>query len=204
MPFVPVQNTAQFQVIFSQDDQRVQNNYYVRFSQPPTLIDMENKAQDLIDWWSNECASMTVAGVELLQVDYRDLTTLTGPAGSMSSGGGIVGTSLGAALPNNVTFAVTLLTAARGRSFRGRIYYVGVPAGSTSGSHLQDIPRNNYVIAFDHLRTAMFGTGADRLVVVSRQANGAWRSQGVTTEVTGVAIDGILDSQRRRLPGRGN
>jgi hypothetical protein len=48
------------------------------------------------------------------------------------------------------------------------------------------------------------GAGPEfQLVVVSRFANLAQRAQGIKNRVTAVTNDGLMDSQRRRLRGRG-
>lgn len=46
-------------------------------------------------------------------------------------------------------------------------------------------------------------TPATDLAVVSRIEGGVLRAEGIATIVTGVTIEKVLDSQRRRLPTRG-
>ena len=41
------------------------------------------------------------------------------------------------------------------------------------------------------------------MVVVSRYENNAPRAEGIATLVDRLSSDGVIDSQRRRLPGRG-
>jgi hypothetical protein len=45
--------------------------------------------------------------------------------------------------------------------------------------------------------------GANTLCVVSRFHNNSARVSGVATDILSVSADPVIDSQRRRLPGRG-
>jgi len=120
-------------------------------------------------------------------------------------GVGLPGTGLSAPSPNNVTTAMTLRTALGGRSGRGRIYHVGMPNNHYVGDLLNATDRAGLVTAYEALKTiAPSGVGPEfQLVIVSRYFNLAQRAVGIKNRVTSVSNDGILDSQRRRLTGRG-
>jgi hypothetical protein len=120
-------------------------------------------------------------------------------------GVGLPGTGLAAPSPNNVTTVMTLRTSVGGRSGRGRIYHVGIPNNHYIGDILNATDRAGLVTAYDALKTlAPSGASPEfQLVVVSRYANLAQRATGIKNRVTSITNDGIMDSQRRRLTGRG-
>lgn len=112
------------------------------------------------------------------------------------------GTATGNQQPNNVTWAMRFTTGATGRSARGRMFVVGLPANRI------DVPTqtilttyaNNWVTAIDTTRLAAAGAGWT-FCIVSRFTEGAPRDTGVYRVVTGIGYhDQILDSQRGRLP----
>jgi hypothetical protein len=114
-----------------------------------------------------------------------------------------------AALPNNVCLTVSFRTTARGRSFRGRNYISGlaedqVVLNTVDSGTLTDI-RDGYQ---DLMSIA--GAATVDWVVVSRfsgvdpDGDPVPRLSGLSTEISAVLIvDAIIDSQRRRLPTRG-
>lgn len=113
------------------------------------------------------------------------------------------GTQAGDVLPNNVTLAIKAATAKRGRSFRGRTYWIGAPEAwlDASGNAFQASEVNAIVSILELLRTGTIPNGG-ALVVRSIRSGGAYRTTGLMTPLTGwVSTDNTVDSQRRRLPG---
>lgn len=106
-------------------------------------------------------------------------------------------------LPGSVAFCVTFLTAGRGRSSRGRNYIPAIAEPFVIGNTLDLTQANLYVAAYE----ALFAVATDQnvtWVVVSHQTAGAPRVAGLAQPVTGVRYaDRFIDSQRRRLTGRG-
>lgn len=117
------------------------------------------------------------------------------------------GINEGDALPNNVAMAVTLRTAVGGRSGSGRMYIGGIPENAAAGNNASTEWANGVQAAIaTGLRNRLSETGTFdvRLVIYSTETGGAPRLVGVANQVTAVQIlDRTLDSQRRRLPGRG-
>lgn len=117
----------------------------------------------------------------------------------------IVGTNASPALPNNVTVATSFLTPFRGRSFRGRAYWVGLAEGQATDNTLSSTARDGINIFWEQMRVLEAGVGEVNflLCVVSYYSNNALRAQPIATPVSSVRTEGTIDSQRRRLPGRG-
>ena|ERR1700690_1767373 len=115
--------------------------------------------------------------------------------------------------PSNVTLAIRLDTEFLGRSNHGRFYFVGINSG------LYDIDNPNVVkpgslVDFDGANAA-FQTAMEAVTLTSPAATGslvvasffhgaALKTPATWNIVTGITLkDNVFDSQRRRLPGRG-
>lgn len=208
MVYIPVPDTAQVEMVALMAGQRTQwvlhykkdpvGNYDV-----PALSDLAAALVAAINGASVKGLFPTTWS--LIEVRAIDMEDQFGPAVSASSGLPIVGTRAGGQLPNNVALVLTKRTSARGRSFRGRLYFgplveADVTDNTVSGAIVTSIIGNLGAV----LLTVVGASFTHRLQVVSRFTNNAARVTGIATQVTGWTSDGIVDSQRRRLPGRGN
>lgn len=203
MAFIPVPGTAQVEAVFSLDGQVVEN---VLFYQGTDLS--ETSLAALLDAVNAAIRSQVLpllhSTLQLLRVvgqiiDVADgLTALS--VTSLPASGGAGGTSL----PSNVAVCVSKRTAFSGRSFRGRNYIPGIPSAQRSGVNELE---SSFVSSIRAAWEVVLDAGVDDgwvPVVVSRFHAGAPRVTGVATPITGViVVDNIIDSQRRRLPGRG-
>jgi len=114
------------------------------------------------------------------------------------------GTAGGTPMPSNVTFCVSLRTGLTGRSARGRFYAVCPATGDLDTSDTMTSGYASDIVAFlDAVKTLALSAGWT-LVVISRQNAGVRLTTAVARAVTTVeATDLAVDSQRRRLLGRG-
>jgi hypothetical protein len=102
-----------------------------------------------------------------------------------------------------VTFCLSLRTEASGRSFRGRKYVAGVPQTKVAGNQIVSAWAGDILTAMNDL-IAVLSALNQVLTVVSRVADGIDRITAVTTAVANVTYTDLnIDSQRRRLTGRG-
>jgi hypothetical protein len=211
MPFVPVPNTMLAEIRMLMDGQQVENTLWFEATGAPTVPSMSDLADQLILWWIANYAPQTSIALQLVEVVISDQTTAASPQVSVAAPAGTIGAVVSDALPNNVSLTVSFRTPLRGRSFRGRNFVVGIPESVATASHLSVAYVAGWQVAYAQLKSDIDAVGDFVWVVVSRFSgvDGAGdpipRAAGVTTPVTNVVvIDDVVDSQRRRLPGRGN
>lgn len=211
MPFVPVANTAAVEIRMLQDGQQVENTLYFRLGSTLTPTNLTQLCEDLVTWWDSAYSDEVSSAVELVEVTATDLTSETGPVASFNPSTTLLGALTSPALPNNVSIAVSFRTAARGRSFRGRNYFVGLTESQVTNNTLSD-PSAAALLGIYQLLLPVGGTFTDDWIwVVASRFSGIDgdgkpipRDVGISTPITSVVIvDKTIDSARRRLPGRG-
>lgn len=211
MAFIPVPNTVLVELRMLADSQQVENTLWFEFDAPPTLGEMEDLADALLEWWNTYPAELMWSGVSLREIVVTDMTTNTGPQFTLPAPGSTNGQLSVTPLPTGVSLTISFRTVQRGRSFRGRNYIVGLVEDQMLGANeVLEATATSWAAAY----TALLVVAADvscRWVVVSRfsgvdsDGKPVPRVTGVTTEILSVVIvDNIVDSQRRRLPTRGN
>lgn len=211
MPFVPVANTVLAEFRQTCDTQQVENTLYFEFLSAPSLGELNSLGSALVDWWRSEIAPHVWVGVELREVVLSDLSSASSLQATIVPTPDALGELNLAPLPNNVSLTVSFRTGLRGRSFRGRNYVIGLVKDQTVTANTF---ASSLLTTFQAAYTALLAVASAESVswvVVSRFSgvDGAGhpipRAAGVTTPVTSVVIvDDVVDSQRRRLPGRGN
>jgi len=192
-------NGAQCTLQFEQEGQIVQNVLnFIRFGgfDEAQVLQL---ADDVIAWWNGTMRNLTATNVTLNMVKARDLTNIDDPTFEVVTGLPIVASG-GTALPNHCTVAMTLRTGLSGRRNRGRIYHVGLRADfleSTDKNIIVPGSLATLVAGYEELidPSTFTDTGVG-LAVWSRLGNSG-------RAVEAVASDGVMDSQRRRLPRRG-
>lgn len=202
MEFIEVPNTMQVQLLFSQENQTSQNTLYFEKSSAIVGTDFDAMGDFLKAWWNTNLAPSRVDDSVLFRISMADLTNESNIGFDYVEGLPIAGTSVSAPLPQNVALCIKFSTGFRGRSMRGRNYVGGLGQNQATGSSINAPSAASIVAAYDLLVTQ--NTLPDfTFVVVSRYNNLAPRATGITTPVLTVSANTTLDSQRRRLPGRG-
>ena len=105
-------------------------------------------------------------------------------------------------MPNATTIAVKKNTGRAGRSYRGRVYHVGLTEIQVQDNRITPTATAAINTAYSTLITRYTAINCE-WVVASTQNNNVPRVVGVATPIVGVSVDPVIDSQRRRLPGRG-
>lgn len=204
MPFVPAPNTAMVELIYNYQGQIAENVLYFRGAVPWTTVSLNALAADVLTWWSTRVKGLQPAQVSLTSIRLTSLESEVAPRVDYVTGLPQVGGDASLApMPNNVTVVTTFLTALRGRSFRGRSYWIGLSEQQVLGNFITNSVRTDIQVAWNSLATDVNENGAAH-VVVSRITGGVQRPVAVVTDITGYRTDDGIDSQRRRLPGRGN
>lgn len=202
--FIPANGVFNFKIWFDQFGSKMMNNLNILSGGGSAQADMDRIQLKLLDWLTTQwkpghsntasCALMQglYLGVEFgIQKDYLVSPTVVGTLGTPS-------------LPANVTVAVKLTTGIGGRSARGRIYTVGMNSASVSGNSLAAGAPAAFAAIYNSLITKLAAGGTvDKLAIVSYCSNGFWRINAQVLPVLSASCDVNLDSQRRRLTGRG-
>jgi len=210
MPFVPVLHTCLVETRMRLVGQKCENTIWVNSEDLLDETALALIATTVKAWWISDYAPLVSDLVSLEEVTVTDQTTET--SGQVSvSGDHELGGQIGGTVPTNSTFAVSFRTASRGRSFRGRNYIVGVPTEQLAETNVVTSSwADDVVTAYTNLLSQL-GDAGFQWVIASRfsgvdpdTGKPIPRETGVITPViTVVAADLTLDSQRRRLPGRG-
>lgn len=204
MPYYPVPETCQLEMVYSQEESTnlVENVYHFQRSGGWSAAQMTDLLTYMSSWETTYGKAWRPGSVGLLKIRCRDLSVVNGL--EVAADYFIAGTNVGEDLPSNVTWALKWTTGFAGRSYRGRTYHIGVCRTflNTGDRNIMDATTaGSIVTAYSHILT---GTIPDtgKLVVVSRKGGNAWRNPPITTPIIAVGYaDLIVDNQRRRLPG---
>lgn len=203
-PFIPAPHCASVEFIYAYSSVVAENRVNV---QAATDFDL-TMCQDLWtlarQWWIDYMKPYVSNTCSLNRIRVKALHANVAPMYDQvvipSHPGQDTNTSLG----NNVSFVIKLTTGNAGRSARGRWYVCGITTlRSTNGVSVSSASAGNWVNALAALQSGLQGVGQD-LIVLSYRNEKAWRTEAVAYPVTGIVYTDLnLDSQRRRLLGRG-
>lgn len=202
-PFIPVAGVLQANVRFLLEGQQIENVLNFRYDGTP-FGEAALTIWELLDvsWWQGMRPNLSgdLTNTETYIVDLSDQAgaVATFPPFTTPGGG-----ATGSPVPNNAALCITHRTANRGRSYRGRTFIPGIAKSVVNGSFVQQATVDALAGNFNDMRTTALAADLP-FVIVSRRHNNAPRVVGLETAVTlCVARDNVLDSQRRRTPGRG-
>lgn len=204
MPFIPAIFTVEAEFRYLQSGQKTENRLFFEYVSDPSVSDMETLGAQLLDWWDDNLKPLQNTLTSLREIYITNLTTGFSPTVSIVPSTGNTGTLAGSVLPNNSTITISFRTEGRGRSSRGRNYAVGLvePVLGVGGQTVLQSFADDLAAAYNVLTTppATDWTWS----IVSFYTNGVPRAEGLVIPVqSAVVVDLDLDSQRRRLPGRG-
>lgn len=203
MPFIPSPNTVQFEQIFTYSGSTIEMVHHYQFEVTPTTADCEAMHVQARTDWSNTLIAELPSTLVWIQSKFTDLTTQTGFVYITATSLPFAGASASAQLPNNCAVVVTKRTAKRGRSFRGRSYMPGLTEENVNANSVLSTFTTPVLNFFNSIRDLPTTGNPVVMVVLSRIQNGVPLAQGVVTPVTNFTVDTVVDSQRRRLPLRG-
>lgn len=210
MPFVPVANTVEVELRMLLDSQHIENTLYFNMGGAPDPDQMNDLGNALITWWEDQYSTQASTSLELREVVVTSLQSATAPQISVAPAVSAFGDLSSPVLPSNVSLCLSLRTASRGRSFRGRNYFAGLTESQVSGNTVSDPTVDALIDIYDLLRVTPVHDSGEHCVV-SRFSGvdpvthrPIPRVAGINTLVTSViVVDKTIDSMRRRLPGRG-
>lgn len=168
----------------------------------PTSVDVVDIAGAANDWVNSTfLANLATDLTTVDQVVATSRAEVDGPQSTIYNGGlGLRGASLGEIhLPNNVTIALKKSTGRAGRSYRGRTY-----AWPMLGNDLESGIPNEITATFATLLFSTYNALKTSLALVGYQLGVASNVLAtITSPIDFILVDKTIDSQRRRLPGRG-
>lgn len=199
----PVPNTMQVDVLYRLYNQVVENVYYV---ESPTGIDavaLDDCLSNMAGWAASDLQPLMSSDLIFTGVVVTNISVEGGGQVSFEQVGGLPGGIGSAAEPGNVSYCISQRTERVGRSYRGRKYIAGIPANKRSGNTIDSTWAGQLVTEFNDLIGILQAVNLF-LVVVSRTLDNVERLIPVATRVTNhTTADLFIDSQRRRLTGRG-
>lgn len=142
-------------------------------------------------WLACHGAHYTLQAVTATDLSVGSGATYSQPVAGPSN----VGTATGIPFPNNVALAVSLKTGLSGRRNRGRVFMGGLTDNQADGSIATGAFQTQLTTLFTALVLQVFTGGFDLAIASYKDA--------AAKVVTSFVIDTIMDSMRRRLPGRG-
>jgi hypothetical protein len=153
-------------------------------------------AEQFVDWWRDTFNQASSNQINLEQVQVRLLNPANPLAVDYTTGLPITGGRSSVHEPYNVTVTISWRTGLAGRKYRGRIYVPGLTEDTTNTDDtIASFEVATLAASASDLMLRMATLSAD-LVIFHKIDN-------TYTAVTTYVIDNVLDSQRRRLPGRG-
>jgi hypothetical protein len=206
MTFTTIAQTALAKVVASEAGQEIISTMVFHFTEAITQAILDALAAAVRDWWLDSPQAIIVDDMTLQRVDTVDLSSQSGPTSQVVVSSGNAGLDTAEPLPNSAAAVVTERTGFRGRSFRGRYYFPGLSIDSIVGPNvLASSLLTNLATAFgaigSQIETAV-GHGCLHSVA-SRFHNNIQLNSGFATPILTYAVDSSVDSQRRRLTGRG-
>lgn len=205
MPFIAAPNIVQAEMRYQLSGEKIENRINVNVLHTPTVADMTSIANALSNALLTLWKPLLPATFVATEVFCRSMEVQNGPQASfpITPAQG-TGTNIGSQLPNNCSLCVSLRSNLAGRSARGRLYWPAL---------METVVVNNIVDTAHVAAIASAVRGIDvnltavgfLWTIVSHFSNNVLRPGGpVYFEVSDVlVVDSVVDSMRRRLPGRG-
>lgn len=205
MPFVPFDNVAQFNVRATFQGNKWEN--VLNFENDAEVIDPEllvAGATILLNSWVTNMIPHLSSSYTLREVYAVDLTTSTSETATAALTTPVNGAQGGTAAPGSAALVLTHRSTKRGRSFRGRTYIGGFNNSIINGNLFDATFAASILTGFEAIKADMAELSW-RFGICSRKSGGAFRTTGVFTTVAASVIRDLdVDSQRRRLNGRGD
>ena len=203
MAFQPAPNVAEFLINQRLFGEQVQNTLYAIRNPDWDAASLSNAVAAVASWFEDSIMPLRSTDLSLVGVDARALTTENAPFVSFPISPTVQGGVLSASASGSIAWVISFRTGLTGRSARGRNYCAGIAEADTAQNLVSEPFATGTVAAYE-LLPSIFGQFGAIHVVLSRQAAKVIRPAAFAFAITAyVAVDRNVDSQRRRLAGRG-
>ena len=195
-------NVCKVALVFARDTRTFINTFHVENSVEWDFSAMQVLATDFRDWFDTYYEACISDEVSLTQVQVRKYDPTAPLAYDLPVSPPIAGTRPGECLPGNVTCTMSWRTGLAGRRFRGRVYVPGISEADVSVfDEVSSTVINLLATAGVQLLTSALTAGALGVFHAPKEVPSAF--DNTITQIVSVVLEDIVDSQRRRLPGRG-
>lgn len=201
MAFITFNDVALMTLNWDIFGQRCQNTMYFFHSPGWSTLSLETAATLLGETFGNELEGEFSNSLTLSSVSYRDMTAEDSFVGEVPIN--IVGTRTSPGLPTNVTLSIKFLTGLAGRAKRGRNYFAGLTEDQVTGLAVIGSNVTNILAGYQAVFDVMAGESYTWVVASRALVDPEVGGEGDIYQITSFATDGFVDSQRRRLAGRG-
>lgn len=203
MPIPPTPDVALVELRYTYQGQRVENTLYFRHQTGINVTDMEGLAGAIAANYIALVKPSVPSTLLLREIYVVDLSDSTAPAVTYTTDLPVAGDDGAAAMPNNVTICVSFRTLGRGRSSRGRNYLLGITENEVNDNIVSEVAWLPWFALYQELLD-FGGVGPWVWGVLSTVSGGVPRTTGFFQDIIAyTVVDNVVDSQRRRLPGRG-
>lgn len=206
LPHYPPPNNPQVvkaALIFARDTRELVNTMHFSRLAGWDVARMTQLARDLVTWWNSLYSQAVPNNIALTQVQVRLYDPANPLAVDLPVSPPTVGRRTGASEAGNVSLTMSERTGLAGRAHRGRIY---IPAVGEVDVPSSDIASSALVTLLGTaIANLIFGftTSEGVLGIFHRPQLLPHPLDNKIDNVTSYVIEDIIDSQRRRLPGRG-
>jgi len=205
MAYIPVPDVAMVELRGNLFSQNIENTLYFEYSGPPSTTALEELGDAVAAWWIAEVVANLSSDYSYREAYVTDLSASTAPTYVALELTPVAGGNSSPSLPGNVAACISFRTPIRGRSGRGRNYLSGLGENAVTGNQFGSSTASALTFAYNLLVDGIEDMPGWTWVVVSRYTAGAPRALGVAYPITTAAFTDLnIDSQRRRLTGRGN
>lgn len=200
MPIPNIPTAMKVSLVGSRDTREWVNTFHVHKTNglPVTAVDMGTIATNVANWYNVNQKIVYPPAILLNVIQIRKLDPLDPQALDYTTGLPIGGSTAGTLEAANVTLSVSKRTGLAGRAFRGRYYIAGVlESFTTADDRATSVLTAALLAGGQQLITIINTSGPYELCLIHNKITLQ------PTPITGFVVEAILDSQRRRLPGRG-
>jgi hypothetical protein len=202
MAFQAAPSIVQTTIEGRQDNQLTINDLFWFASGTITPTSVSTLLTGLFNWVNTTLSPLLSRDLSFTRIRAVDLSSATGLAQEQAIGA-VGGVDVEAA-PNNVAACVSLRTAQRGRSGRGRNFVPGIPNSVITLNTLDPTFITDLVSAYSTLIGAGAFVAGWELVVLSRVTGGVPRAVGIGIPVTdAIMVGNSVRSMRSREIGHG-
>jgi len=202
--FISAEEVAKVQLYFSTPGGIAMNVLNFRADGGFNAVGLETLIDEIATAWEAQFSPLQSDQVECFRIVATDMANIVPYQVDKAPENDLTGGRSSPAMPQNVTVVTKFGTGLAGRSQRGRTYHIGLVDDQCVGDKLvagmADTIRDAWI---DFAGAIHDGAAAADLVVVSYCHNNVWRDNATVLDVISFTTEDTLDSQRKRLLGRG-